>query len=172
MRTFSEAYQTDCLVKKVKFPVSIIVWVCMSGRDVGKLHFIKDTVNADKYKDILKDILLPSIPLWQSIGGSYIFQQDGAACHTVQTGKTWLENHNIPIIRWVSSSPGLSPIKSLWHKMKKDLRQNPARTVNELKLKLQQIWDNIEPEECAKLVDIMPNRIKTVIANKGGITQY
>jgi len=170
--TFSEAYQTDFLVKKVKFPASIMVWGCMSGRGVGKLHFIKGTVNADKYKDILKDVLLPSIPLCQSVDGSYIFQQDGAACHTAKTVKTWLENHNIPTLRWVSSSPDLSPIESLWHKMKKELRQNPARTVNELKVKLQQIWDNIEPEECAKLVDTMPNRIKAVIANKGGVTQY
>lgn len=172
LRTSSETYQTDCLVKKVKFPAYVMVWGCMSARGVGKLYFINGTVNADKYKNILKDVFLPSIPLCQSVEGSYIFQQDGAPCHTAKTVKTWFENHNIPTLKWTSSSPDLSPIESLWHKMKKELRMNPARTVNELKIKLQQVWDNIQPDECAKLVDTMPNRIKAVIVNKGGVTQY
>ncbi|CAH1955250.1 unnamed protein product [Acanthoscelides obtectus] len=33
----------------------------------------------------------------------------------------------------------LSPIETLWHEMKKVLRQHPARTITELRQKLQEI---------------------------------
>ncbi|KAF2892993.1 hypothetical protein ILUMI_13169 [Ignelater luminosus] len=66
----------------------------------------------------------------------------------------------------------LSPIETLWNNMKKQLRKNPARTVSELRATLQNIWDNISPEECARLVDTMPSKIKAVIANKGDVIQY
>ncbi|KAF2892083.1 hypothetical protein ILUMI_14090, partial [Ignelater luminosus] len=66
----------------------------------------------------------------------------------------------------------LSPIETLWHNMKKQLRKNPARTVSKLKATLQNIWDNISPEKCARLVDTMPSKIKAVISNKGDVTQY
>ncbi|KAF2883961.1 hypothetical protein ILUMI_22219 [Ignelater luminosus] len=61
----------------------------------------------------------------------------------------------------------LSPIETLWNNMKKQLRKNPARTVSELRAPLPNIWDNISPEKCARLVDRMPSKIKAVIANKG-----
>lgn len=172
LRTPSEAYQNDCLVKKVKFPASVMVWGCMSGRGVGKLHFVDGIVNAQRYKDILEESLLPSIGMCQTPEGHFMFQQDGAPCHTAKTIKTWLQNHQIPVLKWTSSSPDLSPIETLWHNMKKQLRKHPARSVPELKTTLQNIWDNITPEECALLVNTMSSRITAVIKNKGDVTQY
>lgn len=172
LRTPSEAYHNDCLVKKVKFPASVMVWGCMSGSGVGKLHFIDGIVNAQRYKTILEESFLPSIEICKAAEDEFIFQQDGAPCHTAKSIKTWLEEHNIPVLKWTSSSPDLSPIETLWHNMKKQLRKSPARTVVELKATLQNIWDNTLPEECSRLVDTMPNRIKAVIKNKGDVTQY
>lgn len=172
LRTSSEAYHNDCLVKKVKFPGSVMVWGCMSARGVGSLCIIDGTVNAQKYRDILEENFLPSIPNCQTAEGEFMFQQDGAPCHTAKIVQTWLQEHKIPVLKWTSSSPDLSPIETLWHNMKKQLRKTPARTVNELKATLQAIWDKTLPEECARLVATMPSRIKAVIANKGGVTQY
>lgn len=172
LRTSSEAFHNDCLVKKVKFPASVMVWGCMSAKGVGKLHFIDGIVNAQKYKEILEASFLPSIAQCAADDGDFMFQQDGAPCHTAKIVKTWFQEHNIPVLKWTSSSPDLSPIETLWHNMKKQLRKNPARTVPELKATLQNVWNNIPPEECARLVDTMPSRIKAVIANKGEVTQY
>lgn len=149
-----------------------MVWGCMSGRGVGKLHFVDGIVNAQKYRDILGESLLPSVEMCQTAEGHFIFQQDGAPCHTAKTIKTWLQNHQIPVLKWTSSSPDLSPIETLWHNMKKQLRKHPARSVPELKATLLNIWDNILPEECALLVNTMSSRIKAVIKNKGDVTQY
>ncbi|KAF2887585.1 hypothetical protein ILUMI_18588 [Ignelater luminosus] len=101
-----------------------------------------------------------------------MFQQDGAPCHMAKITRTWFQDHNILLLKYTFSNPDLSSIKTLGHNMKKQLRKNPACTVSELRATLQNIWDNISPEECASLVDTIPSRIKAVIANKGDVTQY
>ncbi|KAJ8972834.1 hypothetical protein NQ317_001094, partial [Molorchus minor] len=66
-------------------------------------------------------------------------------------GDSW-EDYGIPLLEWVSSSPDLSPIETLWHEMKKVLRKYPARTIPELQQRLQEIWDSYTPELCQGLV--------------------
>lgn len=144
----------------------------MSSKGVGKLHFIEGTVNTDKYLDILQESLLPVMEEHLTSGQDFIFQQDGAACHTSKRALKWMEDHGIPLLEWVSSSPDLSPIETLWHEMKKVLRKHPARTIPELKQKLQDIWDSFTPEYCQDLISSMPQRISDVIKNKGDVTQW
>ena len=52
IRQKNEAFNSDCLKKKVKFPASVMVWGSMSARGVGKLHFIDGIVNTNKYLEI------------------------------------------------------------------------------------------------------------------------
>lgn len=172
LRTKNEPYHPDCLRRKVKFPASVMIWGCMSAQGVGKLHIIDGTVNAVRYIDILRDSLMPSIEALITTENGYIFQQDGAACHTAKIVKEWMFQNNIPLLNWVSSSPDLSPIETLWHIMKKKLRASPARTVPELKEKLIQIWNSFTVEDCKKLVDTMPRRIQAVLKQKGDVTQW
>ncbi|CAH1998274.1 unnamed protein product [Acanthoscelides obtectus] len=49
--------------------------------------------------------------------------------------------------------------------MKKVLRQHPARTITELRQKLQEISDCFTP-------NFMPQKISAVIKNKGDVTQW
>lgn len=149
-----------------------MVWGCMSGRDVGNLCFVDGSVNAANYQDILQEELLSSIPRLQSSEGNYVFQQDGASCHTARSTMGWLSTEAIPLMEWPSSSPDLSPIETVWHKMKQKLRKEPARTLQDLKNKITNIWQSFTAEDCQKLVDTMPRRIAAVINNKGGIIQW
>lgn len=172
LRTKGEEYHKDCLSRKVKFPASVMIWGCMSAKGLGSLHFVDGIVNAVKYQSILEHHLLPSIKDLSSPEGEYIFQQDGATCHTAKTSKLWLQNHNVPLMEWPSSSPDLSPIETVWHIMKKELRRNPIRTVEQLKLKLKQIWDSISVNQCQDLVNTMSRRCEAVIIRKGDVTQW
>lgn len=172
IRRPSEAYNNDCLKRTVKFPKSVMVWGCMSAQGLGELAFIDGIVNSEKYQQILENNLLPSIDKLKNTHGEYVFQQDGASCHTSKSTKVWLENHGLHPMHWPSSSPDLSPIETLWHEMKKKLRANPARNVKDLKVKLTEIWLSFTAEMCAKLVDTMPKRMKCVIERKGDVTQY
>lgn len=171
IRNKDEAFHKDCIKRKVKFPGSVMIWGCMSAQGVGRLHFIEDTVNAVKYQNILETSLLPSISILK-YQNAYIFQQDGASCHTARTTKAWLDSKRIPTMEWPSSSPDLSPIETLWWKIKKKLRKYPSRSINDLKEKIKAVWDSTTPEECEELIATMPIRIKAVIESKGDITKW
>ncbi|KAL0829812.1 hypothetical protein ABMA28_003295 [Loxostege sticticalis] len=127
IRNKNEAFHTDCLIRKVKFPASLMIWGCMSAQGVGGMQFVDGSINAARYQNLLEESLLPSIPPLKH-QDSFIFQQDGASCHTARTTKTWLLAKSIPTIEWPSNSPDLSPIETLWWKMKKVLRKNPSRS--------------------------------------------
>lgn len=172
IRTKAEVFHNDCLKKKVKFPASVMIWGSMSAKGIGKLHFVEGIMNADKYIYVLKNNLKPQIEEMRLNDIECIFQQDGAACHTAKKVKAWMIENNISLLKWTSSSPDLSPIETLWHIMKKKLREQPARTVLELRARLQEIWNNFTPDDCQKLVDTMPRRIQAVISHKGDVTQW
>lgn len=149
-----------------------MVWGCMSAQGVGNLCFVEGTVNTIKYQDILEHHLLPSISTLKTEDDCFTFQQDGASCHTAKRNMSWLREHNIPVLSWPANSPDLSPIETLWGKMKKELRTNPAKNLRELKQKIQEVWDGITPEFCYNLVETLPSRIAAVIKNKGDVTQW
>ncbi|CAH1982732.1 unnamed protein product [Acanthoscelides obtectus] len=144
----------------------------MSSKGVGKLHFIDGNVDTNKYLAILEEWLLPVMEECLTSGQDFVFQQDGAACYTSKKAIKWMEENNVPFLKWVSSSPHLSPIETLWHEMKNVLRQHPARTITELRQMLQEIWDCFTPNFCQNLVNTMPQRISAVIKNKGDVTQW
>lgn len=171
IRKKDEAYHKDCLKRTVKFPASVMVWGCFSAKGVGQLHFIEGTVNAPKYIQILEEHLLTSVPMLTTFD-EFIFQQDGASCHTAKITKKWLQDNEIDVLDWPSSSPDLNPIENLWALMKRRLRNEPQRTLQGLKDKIRDIWSSITPEECQNLINTMNKRLTAVIKNKGDVTQY
>ncbi len=54
-----EAQNPCCLKSSVKFPQSVMIWAAMSSAGVGPLCFLKSTVNAAIYQDILEHFMLP-----------------------------------------------------------------------------------------------------------------
>lgn len=60
---------------------------------------------------------------------------------------TWLQGHEISVLKWTSSCPDLPSFETIWHNMKKQLHKTPAHTVNELKTTLQAIWDKMLLED-------------------------
>jgi len=149
-----------------------MIWGSMSASGVGNLHFVEGIMNADKYINVLQNNLIPQIEQMHLNNIECLFQQDGAACHTAKKVKDWMLEHNIQVLKWTSSSPDLSPIETLWHIMKKKLRSNPARTVPELRTRLQEIWNSFTPDDCQTLVDTMSRRIEAVFSQKGDVTQW
>lgn len=79
-----EAYHPDCITTTVKHPESQMVWGCISSHGVGRLHFVKGTVNAAAYIDILETRLLPTIHDQFRSPKGCIFQDDSAPCHRAQ----------------------------------------------------------------------------------------
>ncbi len=59
----------------MKFPQSVMVWAAMSSAGFGPLCFLKSTVNAVIYQDILEHFMLPSADKLYG-DADFILQQD------------------------------------------------------------------------------------------------
>ncbi len=87
-RKRGEAQNPCCLKSSVKFTESVMVWAAMSSAGVGPLCFLKSTVNAAIYQEILEHFMLPSADkLYKD--ADFIFQQDLAPAHTAKGTKSW-----------------------------------------------------------------------------------
>ena len=65
-------------------------------------------------------------------------------------------------------------MEHLWEEVKRrlsSLSERP-RSKNKLWDMLQDVWNDIEPSVCTKLIDSMPTRIQAVLDARGGYTRY
>ncbi len=104
----------------MKFPQSVMIWAAMSSAGVGPLCFLKSTVNAAIYQEILEHFMLPSADKLYG-DADFIFQQDLAPAHTAKSTKSWFNDHGVTVLDWPANSPDLNPVENLslhyYHKL-------------------------------------------------------
>lgn len=175
----TEAYSPECLQPTVKFGgKGVMVWGCFSRNGVGVLHRVPGIMTQDMYLDLLQNVGLPSAMSLRGL--DYIFQQDNDPKHTASKVKYFFDNlpefgfPEFTVMDWPSQSPDLNPVEHLWDEVERRLRRQPVRitTPDALFVHLRQAWNSIEADVCERLVSSMPERVRQVIANKGGATSY
>ena len=103
----------------------------------------------------------------------FIFQQDGAPCHTAKVCQAWFKNNNVRLLSWPGNSPDLNPIENLWARLKILVSQRRPSNKQQLIEAIVECWHHvITVQELESLVKSMPNRIKAVITAKGYATKY
>ncbi len=100
-RKSGENGQNPCCLK---FPQSVMIWAAMSSAGVGPLCFLKSTVNAAIYQEILEHFMLPSA---DKLYCDFIFQQDLVPAHTAKGTKSWFNDHGVTVLDWPANSPDL-----------------------------------------------------------------
>ncbi len=88
-----EEYKDKCVLPTVKHGGgSVMVCGCMSAAGTGEQQFIEGTMNANKYCDILKQSMIPSL---RRLGHRAVFQHDNDHCLATEAeGKgDWLAKH-------------------------------------------------------------------------------
>ncbi len=170
-RKSGEAQNPCCLKSSVKFPQSVMIWAAMSSAGVGPLCFLKSTVNAAIYQEILEHIMLPSADKLYG-DADFIFQQDLAPAHTAKGTKSWFNDHGVGVLDWPANSPDLNPIENLWGIVKRKMRDTRPNNADDLKATVKETWASIPPQQCHKLITSMPRRIEAVIKAKGAPTKY
>ncbi len=170
-RKSGEAQNPCCLKSSVKFPQSVMIWAAMSSAGVGPLCFLKSTVNAAIYQEILEHFMLPSADKLYG-DADFIFQQDLAPVHTAKGTKSWFSDHGVTVLDWPANSPDLNLIENLWGIVKRKMRDTRPNNADELKATVKETWASIPPQQCHKLITSMPRRIEAVIKAKGAPTKY
>lgn len=103
------------------------------------------------------------------------FQQDGGPGHTAKYTTEAFRLNNIQVIFWPPYSPDLSPIESLWNRMKEILQELDPRVHRDylrLKRAVPEAWDSITDAEKRDLIDTMPKRCADCILARGGHTGW
>lgn len=150
---------------------NIMVWGCFSQNGVGPIHWIKETMTKEVYRDILENTMLPfaeeNMPLL------WIFQQDNDPKHSSKLVKEWFSTKKVKVMEWPSQSPDLNPIENLWGDVKRALGKLPKpKNRQELWENVQNAWKDLPATKCQKLVDSMTRRCHEVLKNKGFTTKY
>ncbi|KAE9016231.1 hypothetical protein PR001_g14710 [Phytophthora rubi] len=114
------------------------------------------------------------------------FVQDNAPAHSAKAAKKLATSLQLNDLRHPPQSPDLNPIDNVCVITKRELNQNPASSIENLKVTqldiwtsienlkvtLLDIWTSIDEEVIPKCVMSMPARLNTVIANRAGHTKY
>ncbi len=140
-----------------------MIWAAMSSAGVGPMCFLKSTVNAAIYQDILEHFMIPSADKLYG-DADFIFQQDLAPAHTANGTKSWFNDHGVTVLDWPANSPDLI--------VKRKMRDTRPNNADDLKAAIKATWASIPPQQCHKLITSMPRRIEAVIKAKGAPTKY
>ncbi len=137
-----EAQNPCCLKSSVKFPQSVMIWAAMSSAGVGPLGFLKSTVNAAIYQEIIEHFMLPSTDKLNG-DADFIFQQDLAPAHTAKGTKSWFNDHGVTVLDWPANSPDQNPIENLWGIVKRKMRDTRPNNADDLKAAINATWASL-----------------------------
>ena len=92
-------------------------WIHLHG--VGELADIEGTFTADKYIEILEEVMLPSVRAYAfPYPERVILMHDRCPIHTARAVTRWLnEQRNLEILDWPSKACDMNPIENVWAKM-------------------------------------------------------
>ena len=100
----------------------------------GWYAYTEGTIDAEAYVGIWRDICCSQ----DDDFSEELLQQNNARPARVTTA--WLRRHRVRVLDWPACSPDLSPIENVWRIMKRRIRQQGPRTVEQLKSYIHHEW--------------------------------
>ncbi len=157
--------------------VTVNVWGWFSSEGAGSLHRITGRLNAEKYVDILENVLLPVAIERFERGNDYPirFVQDRSPIHTANVVRERFEEHpEFELLPWPPKGADLNPIENMWSEMVRDLESQQVQSADRLWEKVCGIWDGLKHRQdyWKLLARSMPSRLNLVREMAGDWTKY
>ncbi len=138
-----EVYKDKCVLSTVKHGGgSVMVWDCMSSASTGELlQLIEGTMNANMYRDILKQSTISS---FRRLGCRAVSQHDNDHCLGKET-----EGKGDGLI-------DLTPIEHLWGILKRKVEERKVSNIHQLRDVIMEEWNRNPVATCEALMNFMP----------------
>lgn len=153
---------------KMAHPPSLMVWGGVGWNFKTKLVFIEGTVTAASYiTDIIEGSGLVD-EANNAFPGGFCLQQDNARPHTARTTLEYFNNNSIAILAgWPPYSPDLNIIEVVWAIMKRRVEVKNPSSIEELKVVIQSVWNELSFQTINSLVESMERRMHYVVMHHG-----
>jgi len=150
---------------------SVMVWAGITFNRRTKLYVINGNLNSHCYIDeILRPIVMSFL---RRIGLRPIYQDDNARPHRGRMINDFVQQNNIVRMDWPANSPDLNPIEHIWDELgRRTYRNNPPQTLNDLRYRLVQEWQNIPQATIRCCIGSMRRRCQACINSRGIHTAY
>ena len=177
IRKKGERFSPNHVRKSVKFGVgSVMIWGCFGAGGVGPLVTMKGSIDQEAYVSCLSNHFLPWLQdLNNKHPKDYIFQEDGASCHTGRYATWYKERCQIQGFDfWPPQSPDLNPIEHVWAYLEQRIesRRRYLQNIEQLEECLREEWYSIPITFLEALIGSMNDRCRTMIEANGGNTRY
>ena len=93
----------------------------MTYQEVGQLAIVLRIVNADVYREIFENFVLPNRDEWFADSSDFIFQDDSVSPYREKKNNHFLKrngNSLIKTMKWSWSSPDLNTIENIRNTLK------------------------------------------------------
>ena len=147
-----------------------MVWRMISGDGVGTLVRLQGKINAEVYKQLVKDHVLPV--LRNSTKQPSIFMQENAPCHKAMVVMNFLMAENVTVMDWPPQITDLNSIENVWKTLGEGSKARNPKTTGQLWNALQEEWNKITRQDINKLISSSSRRCQSVIEAKGLHTKY
>lgn len=159
---------------KTKNPASLMVLgVIASNGKVCPPIFIRNNqrIDASAYIQLLETHVMPWITK-EFRNEPYIWQQDGAPCHTARMTQKWLQanmKNYWPKEMWPPNSPDLNPLDfSIWAFVENLSNKRSHGSVASLEASIKLAWTKMSEEYISRVCQSFRRRLEAVIAANGG----
>ncbi len=98
------------------------------------------------------------------------FYQDNDSKHKARKVQEWLLYNFPKQIQTPAQSPHINPIENLWDELDLKVHTTPISLLTELRRCSQDEWEKLSLEYLCKILEKMPNRLRSVIKHKGNPT--
>jgi transposase len=158
----------DVRAPQAAHPPSLMVWGGIGWNFKTEIVFVEGTIDANVYISQIIDDSNLNEDATRAYGEEWQLIQDNAPPHTAHYTIAELNNRGIQILeRWPPYSPDLNIIEVIWAVMKRRISNQNPKTLNQLRVIIQNVWDDLSYSTINSLINSMPTRLRQIIMNNG-----